>query len=136
VKDLGWGSDHVGKLKRLQAAVKHLAEGKWTTSKRLEKATSWLTGLQPAEFPQHLRNRASNVLSLRRKYVFHMGGDSYFHAVKPSDRLKFIEDLLALYEACLIDLGRTWPDWDFMYPKDRPKGPPAKGKRQSKKRKR
>jgi len=32
--------------------------------------------------------------------------------------VSFIEDLLALYEACLIDLGRTWPEWDFMYPTD------------------
>jgi len=34
------------------------------------------------------------------------------------ERTHFVGDLLALYEACLIDLGRSWPMWAFMYPKD------------------
>jgi hypothetical protein len=45
-------------------------------------------------------------------------GSSYFNQVKPSERVRFVNDLLALYEACLIDLGRTWPKWNFMYPND------------------
>lgn len=118
--DHGWGGDHVGKLIRLQAAVRSLAEGRGKTSERLEKATYPLMGLFERDFPDHLRNRAKVVLELRSKYVFHAGDESYFHQVKPSDRVNFATNLLALYEACLIDLGRSWPTWDFMYPVDIP----------------
>ena len=79
--DLGWGGDHVGKLNRLQTAVKLLAQCRGKTSERLEKATYALVGLFPRDFPKHLQNRARNVLGLREKYVFHAGGDSYFYSV-------------------------------------------------------
>jgi hypothetical protein len=73
-------------------------------------------------FPKISRNilshRATRVLEFRGKYVYHASGESYFHSVKPSDKKGFITDLIALYEACLIDIGRGWPQWDFMYPKD------------------
>lgn len=116
--DHGWGGDHVGKLTRLQTAVRALAEGRGKTAQRLEKATYPLVTLLERDFPEHLRNRAKIVLELRSKYVFHAGDESYFYQVKPSDRVNFAINLLALYEACLIDLGRSWPTWDFMYPAD------------------
>jgi hypothetical protein len=47
MKDEGWGSDHVGKLDRLQTAVSILSEG---------KATYPLSTLFPHDFPKHLRN--------------------------------------------------------------------------------
>jgi hypothetical protein len=84
----------------------------------LEKATYPLVTLFPSDFPKHLRNRATRMLGLREKYVFHAGDESYFHQVKPGDKVRFASDLIALYEACLIDLGRSWPQRDFMYPKD------------------
>jgi hypothetical protein len=114
----GWTSDHVGTLSKLQTAVRIMAEGKGKTAERLEKATYALATLDLRNFPEHCRNRATRVLAFRGKYVFHAGGSSYFKQVNPSDRVRFTADLLALYEACLIDLGRTWPMWDFMYPKD------------------
>jgi hypothetical protein len=117
--DSGWGGDHVGTLHRLQTAVKILAEGRGEkTTDRLQKATYALVTLFPKDFPQHLRNRATLVLEFREKYVYHAGGESYFHTIKPNDKKRFINDLVALYEACLIDIGRGWPQWDFMYPKD------------------
>jgi hypothetical protein len=88
MKDFGWGGDHVGKLMRLQTAVRILAEGRGKTAERLERATYPLVTLFPGDFPQHLRNRARRVLSLRGKYVFHAGSESYFHQVKPSDRCR------------------------------------------------
>jgi len=118
MKDEGWGSDHVGKVVCLQTAVRILAEGRGTIAQRLQSATYPLITLFPSDFPKRLRDRARKVLEFRSKYVFHAGNESYFHRVKPSDRVNFIRGLLALYEACLIDLGRTWPEWDFMYPKD------------------
>ena len=93
-------------------------EGKGKHSERLNKATYALATIVPRDFPSHLRNRAENVLALRGKYVFHAGDESYFHEVPARERKQFVEDLTALYEACLIDLGRGWPQWDFMYPKD------------------
>jgi len=119
LQDIGWGSDHVGKLHRMQTAVSHLAQGRGKTSQRLEKATYALIGLRANEFPERIRNRAENVLSLRGEYVRHAGHVSCFHRVPLAVKKRFVEDLLALYEACLIDLGRTWPQWDLMYPKDR-----------------
>ncbi|MFZ3353465.1 MAG: hypothetical protein WA268_21650 [Xanthobacteraceae bacterium] len=116
MEDRGWGGDHVGKLSRLQTAVRTLVIGYGTVAQRLEKATYPLMTLLERDFPEHLRNRARPLLELRSKYVFHAGDKSYFHQVKPSDRLNFVTNLLALYEACLIDLGRAWPAWDFMYP--------------------
>jgi hypothetical protein len=32
--------------------------------------------------------------------------------------MRFVADIIALYEACLIDIGRTWPLRDFEYPED------------------
>jgi hypothetical protein len=108
--DYGWGGDQLRTFRRLQYAVRRLAEGSGKTRERLHYATDCLITVQPADFPKHLRKRAETVLSLRGKYVF--------RDVKPTDRKRFVRDLLALYEACLIDFGRTWPMWSFMYSKD------------------
>ena len=116
--DYGWGGDHVGKLTKLQAAVQFLAEGSGTTKTRFKAATDALVHLRSSHFPGHLRNRAANVLGFRRKHMFIAGDEVYFRDVRPSHRRKFVRDLLALYEACLIDLGRGWPQWSFMYPND------------------
>jgi hypothetical protein len=124
--DYGWGGDHVDKLHRLQIAVKILAEGNGNVADRLNRATYPLVTLFPRDFPAKLRKRAERALGLREKYVFHAGDDSYFHQVKPSDRRNFAVDLIALYEACLIDLGRSWPQWDFMYPEDIDMTPPPR----------
>lgn len=118
MEDFGWGGDHVGKLHSLQVAVAALAEGSGKTAERLEKATFPLIRLTPADFPEKLRKRAKNVLTLRTRYVFHAGDYSSFHRVPPNEKKRFVRDLLALYEGCLIDMGRGWPTWDFMYPKE------------------
>jgi hypothetical protein len=118
MRDNGWGGDHVGKLDRLQTAVRILAEGRGKTTGRLQNATSSLVRLSTTDFPEHLRNRATRVLEFRGNHVFHAGDSSYFHPVRPSDKTRFVHDLIALYEACLIDIGRGWPQWDFMYPRD------------------
>ena len=117
---LGWTSDHVGLLSRLKAAVRILAEGRGKTRERWEKATFPLVHLRPESFPARLRSRAETVLSLRGKVAHQIGNYTHFafDELKPRERVRFTDDLLALYEACLIDIGRTWPMWDLMYPKD------------------
>lgn len=79
--DHGWGSDQVGKLTKLQAAVQVLAEGSGTTKTRLKAATDWLVHLDASHFPEHLRNRAASVLDFRRKHMFVAGDEVYFRDV-------------------------------------------------------
>ena len=129
VEDMGWGSDHIGKLLKLQKVVMILAKASGKTTQRLNKATYILTGLFPRDFPEHVRQRAQNVLSLREKYVFHAGGDSYFQQVPTGEYRKFVEDVLAIYDACLIDAGRLDEGLrSIVYPKDRKKKRPEKKK--------
>jgi hypothetical protein len=67
--------------------------------------------------------------SLRGKYVFHAGGDSYFHQVPAGEYRKFVEDVLAIYDPCLIDAGRLDEGFrSIVYPKDRKKKRPKKKK--------
>jgi hypothetical protein len=40
-----------------------------------------------------------------------------FDEFGPKRRAQITADITAIYEACLIDIGRNWPQWDFMYPK-------------------
>lgn len=125
---LGWTGDHVGTLTKLQTAVRVLAEGRGTTVDRLEKVTLPLVGLRPESFPELMRKRAARVLALRGNAAAHIGNFTYFRFgdMTPTERVRFVDDLIALYEACLIDIGRTWPHWDFMYPKEKPSKNPAR----------
>jgi hypothetical protein len=106
VDDYGWGSDHYRTFLRLQQAVRLLAEAKGKTNDRLDRVTNCFVTVMLADFPKHLRKRAETVLSLRGKYAVRgAGGYILFRDVTPTDRKKFVRDLLTLYEACLIDLG-------------------------------
>ena len=67
--------------------------------------------------------------SLRGKYVFHAGEISYFHQVPAGEYRKFVEDVLAIYDPCLIDAGRLDEGFrSIVYPKDRKKKRPKKKK--------
>ena len=116
--DLGWTGDHVGQLIRLQTAVTILAEGRGKTRERWERATLPLVHMRPDNFPVGLRSRAQEVLNLRGDVARQIGDYTYFAFDKltPSRRKQFVKDLLALHNACLIDIGRTWPRWEHMYP--------------------
>jgi hypothetical protein len=120
--DLDWldWKDPVTQLDRLQTAVSALAEGSGPWSKRMDKATYALIFLRSEDFPKRLRMRATKVLSIRGKVTESYVGVSYFHFEKltPGERKRLVADIIALYEACLIDIGRTWPRCDFVYPED------------------
>ncbi len=103
---------------RLQTAVRIMIAGSGKTTERLKDATYPLADLGPTDFPANLRERAARVLELRDKYGYEAGGDIYFHRVKPSDRKRFAADLLALYEACLIDLGRSGGETESFFLED------------------
>ena len=41
-----------------------------------------------------------------------------FAYLTPTEQHNLVADIIGLYEACLIDIGRTWPRWDFVYPQE------------------
>jgi hypothetical protein len=119
---MGW-MEPVGMLYALRSAVRALATGGGKFQQRMEKATYALHNHQPGHFPPRLRNRATNVLStpaiVRREYE---SGRAYWDYTRLTrkQRQTFIEDLLGLYEACLMDLGKMGEN--YLYPEDRPAG--------------
>jgi hypothetical protein len=91
--------------------------GSGKMSERLNRATYPLVDLVETDFPVSLHNRATRILGLRGKYAFCAGGDIYFHRVSANDKTHFTEDLLILYETCLIDFCRS-PDAEAFSPED------------------
>ena len=87
----------------------------------MDEATFALTRWQAEDFPERIRERARKVLSVRstvRKYY----GNDYcvqFGSLKPKERRALIGDIIALYEACLLDLGKAGFFAGIVYPKDR-----------------
>ncbi|WP_316187965.1 MULTISPECIES: hypothetical protein [unclassified Bradyrhizobium] len=117
--DFGWGGDHVGKLIALQTAVRKLA-GQGKLRDRYDAATFALATYHERDFPEHLRPAFNRIMEARRKAREDVN-ENYayfaFDALTPTERKQVVADITALYEACLIDIGRSWPQWDFMYPK-------------------
>jgi len=121
--DLGWTSDHVGMLERLRDAVRILAEGHKKFYDRIDKATYALVHFRrPEDFPAHLRPRFERIHHARRRATIMGRGSipsySDFSILTPTERDNLVADIIGLYEACLIDIGRTWPRWDFVYPQE------------------
>ena len=118
--NLGW-AEPVSQHLSLATAVKVLAEGRLTFRERMDEATFALTRWQAEDFPERIRERARKVLSVRstvRKYY----GNDYcvqFGSLKPKERRALIGDIIALYEACLLDLGKAGFFAGIVYPKDR-----------------
>jgi hypothetical protein len=117
--------DSVGTFLRLQTAVwiiaqgaKRNKEGRNAFAVMMDRATFALVGLLPDHFPTRLRGRATKVLSARSRVRQDYVGDALFHfeRLKPKDRKALISDLLSLYEACLLDLGRMVEYREIIYP--------------------
>jgi len=73
------------------------------------------------DFPKHIRERARKVLTVRcavRQDYLH---DTVFHfeRLTPKQRRALIDDIVSLYEACLLDLGKAGQYYSIVYPKDR-----------------
>ena len=117
--DFGWGGDHVGKLVALRTMMKHL-NGNAKIGDKLEAATFTLMTYHENAFPESLRPAFNRIVEARtalrreitKEYVVFA-----FDELTPTKRKQLVADLTALYEACLIDIGRSWPEWDFVYPK-------------------
>ena len=69
--------------------------------------------------------RAEQVQTARLAVRRQLGDyvDFPFEKMKPTVRKALVADIIALYEACLLDMGKMGDDCDFMYP---PNEPPRK----------
>jgi hypothetical protein len=87
----------------------------------MDKATYALVGLTPEDFPNRLRGRATKVLAVRSAVAQKYPTDTRYHfeRLKPKERKALIGDIIALYEGCLIDIGKSGKYDCVVYPKDR-----------------
>jgi hypothetical protein len=117
---LGW-VDPVSQYESLATAVRTLAEGRLKFRTRMDDATFALTRWQAEDFPERIRERARKVLSVRsavrKDYI---GGCLFqFNLLTLKERRALIGDIIALYTACLLDLGKLADFAEIVYPKDR-----------------
>jgi hypothetical protein len=117
----GW-YDPVKMRIALHDAVQILASPKSGENyrQRAERATYCLAGFRPEDFPKRIRNRPHMVLALRLRVKHEYSTDVLYHfeCLTSKERKALLEDIMALYEAVLIDIGRM-EDNDYLYPKDR-----------------
>jgi len=117
---LGW-RDPIGKLVRFRTAIKYLVNQTDKFRVRMDKATYPLADMQLDEFPEHIRKIAKKVLAVRGAVAKSYETDTLFHfeRLTPKERKALIRDIVKLYEALLIDLGRMGTDYyEIIYPKD------------------
>src|SRR5271167_42964 len=115
VKMANWGGDHVEQANRLQCAVRWLS---WSAplKVRLDRAIVSLEGMLPhkSTMPPSQREKLEFVFE-RRASVRRAGGEygEYyaFNDLSIKDRRAIIWTIVALHEACLIDLGRLNNDY-------------------------
>jgi hypothetical protein len=103
-------------------AVKIMVTAKSTENYRvkMDRVTYCLCTLRPEDFPERIRNRARMVLGVRQRVAQEYPTDTLYHfeRLTPKQRRALEGDIIALYEACLFDLG-AMGDHEFMYPDDR-----------------
>ena len=112
-----WG-DPVGVLEKLRYSVEVLAQGKGKLRQRLDQATFHLVPLDESDFPAPLQPVFTRILETRLSVRREIGTYTSFSfdLLKPTAKKQLVKDILDLYEACLIDIGRQSPEWDFVYP--------------------
>ena len=85
---------------------------------RMTRATDPLVGLRPEDFPGRIRGRATRVLAARGAHAKKYADDTaYFEKLSQKEFETLVDDILALYEVCLIDIGKM--GYDDFYPEDR-----------------
>ena len=118
---LGW-TDPISQHESLATAVQTLAEGRSKFRDRMDEATFALTRWQAEDFPKRIRERARKVLSVRSavRKDYTDACLFQFNLLTPKQRRALIGDIIALYTACLLDLGKGDRDFaEIVYPEDR-----------------
>lgn len=106
----------------LRSAVAAMAGTGADYRNRMSDATAHLEAWKPEDFPERLRKRAASVLAWRAQLRVSYGTTSIyrFDSLKAWERAVLRDDILALYEACLLDIGRAnTKELEFVYPRDR-----------------
>jgi hypothetical protein len=127
--NLGW-EDPIAQANSLQIAVNHLCAHGLKWGQRLERATSPLVKYR--RWPERLKGRLKNVINaweaVPKEYQYQAEGAPTVRQLNfftPRECRALVDDILALYEACLLDIGRMqemgglaakW--YNVMYPKD------------------
>jgi hypothetical protein len=118
--NLGW-AEPVSQHESLATAVRILAEGRSKFRERMDEATFALTRWQAEDFPKRIRERARKVLSVRSavRKDYQNGCLFQFGRLTPRERRALTGDIIALYAACLLDLGKAGEYTEIVYPEDR-----------------
>jgi hypothetical protein len=124
---LSWG-DPVDQLLSLRVALKFLLARNLNPSERFDRATFPLGKYQLRDFPEPMRPPYERIVqarvSVRRDYI---GSTAFeFSRLSVLERRALQSDLIALYEACLLDIGKmsatsTGGDngyYDVVYPRE------------------
>jgi len=87
---------------------------------KMDRVTYCLCLFRPEEFPERIRNRARMVLGVRERVAHEYDTDTLYHfeRLTPKQRRALEGDIIALYQACLFDLG-AMGNHEFIYPEDR-----------------
>jgi hypothetical protein len=112
----GWG-EIVGKFEELKAAMNDLISISGNVRERFDEATFRLVKYGEQDFPEHLRPAFNRIIDTRIKSRRDITGMFAFETLTPTERRQLVADICAMYEACLIDIGRSWPEWEVLYPK-------------------
>jgi hypothetical protein len=111
-------ADPIGQCVALQGAVDVFLGQTLTLAKKLDDATGLLVKFQSREFPEAVRIRFERLVSARAKVRQEYVGGTFFEFWKlgAEEQKSLRGDVVALYKACLLDIGQN-PDWhDIAYP--------------------
>jgi hypothetical protein len=119
---LGW-TEPVSQLESLRTAVGILAMRSGRTFRpRMDDATLVIHRWGVDDFPERIRPIAKRVFSVRRAVRHDYQTDTLFHFERLTrrERHALITDIIGMYEACLLDLGKIGGYYaSSVYPKDR-----------------
>jgi hypothetical protein len=116
--DLGWAGDLVGKMHELRIAMEALT-GKLKGRARFDEATFCLVKFSERDFPERLQPVFKRILDSRIRSRRVLAPDYVvfaFEELPRKERNQIVADIRTLHDACLIDIGRVWPKYEFMYP--------------------
>jgi hypothetical protein len=104
-EDARWSSP-LDQLVTLRAAIKALLTRSLNARERLERATYGLAAYLPGDFPKAVRARFQRIMDARVAITRGNGQIFEFHMLSNKERNALQVDIVALYEACLMDIGR------------------------------
>jgi hypothetical protein len=125
-------SDPVDQLLSLRVALKYLLVRKLNPRERFDRATLPLVKYQPRDFPEPMRPVFARIMQARVDARRDCDGSTVFEFSQLSvpARRALQSDLIAMYEACLLDIGKMSETsaggdsgyYDIVYPREEGSG--------------